>query len=414
MLLRETRIDRIEDHGLDHHSVFTADAFAGTIVATRVPEQDVLDDRVPVSVATAALPASPTDALATSPTDALTTLPADNVSVRLYRKAGDPLEFRLRQADLPLVPSDLRAPWLLAPPDAVAAFRRMQKAGPPLGRRYRVRRGVFTGANDVLLIRDAAPRLGGLAWIRAEGRFAKGRRRKTGRSAWEALVESCALAPVLKGAGVRAWRFRLDGHVVWSYDRDGRFHEPPVRLAAWLETHSSTLSARSGNPGSPAALFRVSKDALGPKVVWHDLADRLEAVAVPAATRTTFGRWAPVVPLNTVYFIPAADDAEARLLAGVLNSLPVRCFARAIAERAKDARFRFFAWTIATLPLPELESSAGIDRIRGIADAAHEAGSIDVDANNELDAIVADMYRLDPADVAAIRSFDDWLSGRDP
>jgi hypothetical protein len=137
-------------------------------------------------------------------------------------------------------------------------------------------------------------------------------------------------------------------------------------------------------------------------------------VAVPAATRTTFGRWAPVVPLNTVYFIPAADDAEARLLAGVLNSLPVRCFARAIAERAKDARFRFFAWTIATLPLPALESSAGIDRIRGIADAAHEAGSIDVDANNELDAIVADMYRLDPADVAAIRSFDDWLSGRDP
>jgi hypothetical protein len=133
MLLRETRIDRIDDHGLDHRSVFTADAFAGSVVATRVSPADPVDDTDGRRV-----PGSARDCVRGS------------VRVRLHRRMGRPLEFSASQADLPLDRGDARSPWLLAPPDAAAAFRRMQAAGHPLGSRLRVRRGVFTGANDVL------------------------------------------------------------------------------------------------------------------------------------------------------------------------------------------------------------------------------------------------------------------------
>jgi hypothetical protein len=397
MLLRETRIDRIDDHGLDHRSVFTADAFAGSVVATRVSPADPVDDTDGRRV-----PGSARDCVRGS------------VRVRLHRRMGRPLEFSASQADLPLDRGDARSPWLLAPPDAAAAFRRMQAAGHPLGSRLRVRRGVFTGANDVLLIREAAPRIGGLAWIRAEGRFARDRRSQRGRAAFEGLVESAALAPVLRGAGVDAWRYRADGFVVWSYDADGRYREPPARLDAWLGAHAHRLAERSGKPGSPAALFRVTRDTLGPKVVWHDLSNRLRAVAVPAAIRTPFGRVAPVVPLNTVYFIPAITDGQAMLLAALLNSLPIGCFARAMAERAKDARFRFFAWVVATLPLAGIDADPAASRLSALSAAAHEAGSIHEDARAELDDIVARLYGLDRHAVAALRSFDEWLSGRSP
>jgi hypothetical protein len=397
MLLRETRLDRIDDHGLDHHSVFTADAFAGSIVATRVPPTDPLEDATERNGRTR---------------DADARIIAGEVCVRLHRRTGRSLEFRVPQRELPLERADARSPWLLAPPDAAAAFRRMQAAGSALGSRFRVRRGVFTGANDVLLVREAAPRIGGLAWIRAEGRFAKDRRGRRGRASFEGLVESAALAPIVRGAGVDAWRYRTDGFVVWSYDRDARFREPPARLGAWLGQHSRRLDSRTGRPGAPAALFRVTKDALGAKVVWHDLSDRLQAVAVPASIRTPFGRSAPVVPLNTVYFIPAVSDDQAMLLAAVLNSLPVGCFARTIAERAKDARFRFFAWVAATLPVPSLEPGPATARLATIAAAAHEAGCIDDESRDELDQIVARLYKLDRHALAAIRSFDEWLSGR--
>lgn len=419
MLLKETRIASIEDHGLDHHGVFTADAFAGSIVATRVACADVPDESdrrdvvIPQPGRRGRAREERADERSTAPARPRIVTPDSAVQVRLHRKSGDPLDFAVAQADLPLVPGDLRAPWLLAPPDAAAAFRRMQESGPPLGERHRVRRGIFTGANDVLLVREAAPRIGGLAWIRAEGRFRKGgRSRAPRRSAYEALIESASLAPALRGAGVEAWRFRPDGFVVWSYDQDGRYHEPTPRLEAYLARHATRLGRRSGGAGSGATLYRVSRDALGPRVVWHDLADRLKAVAVPATVRTPFGRSAPVVPLNTVYFIPVGDDAEAGFLAALLNSLPVRCFVRAIAERAKDARFRFFAWTVAVLPLPGMAPRELTERMVRIAADAHAAGAIDDDAQEELDSTVAALYRLDDAAVAAIRSFDDWLSGR--
>src|SRR5690606_40958938 len=90
----------------------------------------------------------------------------------MTRRGVPPLRFEVRAADLPLVPRDPDSPWLLAPPDVARALRRMQAAGPPLGSNaaLRVHRGVITGANAVLLVREAKPRLGDLASIRAEGR----------------------------------------------------------------------------------------------------------------------------------------------------------------------------------------------------------------------------------------------------
>src|SRR5690606_34082809 len=226
------------------------------------------------------------------------------------------LRFEVCTGDLPLVPGDPDSPWLLAPPDAARALRRMQAAGPPLGTHpaLRVHRGVVTGANAVLLVREARPRLGDLASIRAEG-YAAARRDGLPRSAarrYEAVVEAAAVRHLVRGAARPA----------------------PPRAARYLARHLDTLRARSGwHEGiPPGALFRLTAETLRPKVAWHDLAETVKAVALPARVRS-LGQDAPLIPLNTVYFIAARGDDEALLLAALLNSLPVRTFARAIAER---------------------------------------------------------------------------------
>jgi hypothetical protein len=382
MLLRDTRIVSIEDHSLDQRSVFQADAFAGAIVASRAEA---------------------------------TTSPGGRVRVTIVRRSAQPLRFELAQDELPLFEGDAAAPWLLAPGPVRRALRRMQAAGPPLGttRGLRVRRGVFTGANDVLLVREAVPKLGDLCRIRAQGFFAERGSTVDSASRYEAIVETSTLRPLLRGSDIGAWSFRLRRHVIWVHGEDGVPAVPGPRLRRYLARHDATLRARSGaRRGAPAgAVFRVTNDTLTHKVAWHDLAETLNAVMLPASVRS-LGRELPIVPLNTVYFIATSADDEALLLAAYFNSLPVRTFARTIAERAKDARFRFFAWTVAALPLPsDLLVRREAAPLVALSRAAHDAGCLAPEAAEKLDRLVSRTYGLGADDIAALSDYDRWLRG---
>jgi len=135
-------------------------------------------------------------------------------------------------------------------------------------------------------------------------------------------------------------------------------------------------------------------------------------VALPARIGGPAGDARPLVPLNTVYFIAVPSAPEALLLAAYFNSLPLRTFARAIAERAKDARFRFFGWVVALLPLPAgWRSGDAARRLLALSKDAHSRGEIQPDAQVELDAIVARKFGLSRDDVAALAAFDRWLRG---
>ncbi len=373
LLVERTELVSLHDHSLDAHAVFRADAFTVAVVARRPDRAEV--GRAP------------------SP-----------VRVTLTRRGVPPLSFEAAPAELPVLTGDTESPWLLAPADARAAMRRMQRAGAPLGESRHVRRGIVTGANDVLLLRSVEPKLGGLAWVRPEGSRGRGGR---------VLVESEALAPLVRGGDVAAWSYEISGHVVWLRDDRARHRPAPPRLDRYLRRHAARLRARSGAAASPVgAVFRVTCDTLRPKVAWHDLAETLKAVALPASVRTSWGASRPLVPLNTTYFVPVDTEDEALLLSALLNSTPVRTFARAVAERAKDARFRFFAWTIALVPLPTgVFSSDAAPRLVALARQAHVDAGLDPADAAELDDRVCGLYGLSYSDRVALGVFDAWLRG---
>jgi hypothetical protein len=127
LLLERTTLLELDDHSLDQHSVFDADAFTAQVIC-----QCSRRERA--------------------------------VRVTLRNRGREPLSFEQPAAELPLLRGDYRAPWLLAPPDVLAVLRAMQRAGGSIGRQpgLKLRRGVITGANDVLVIAAAEHRLAGL------------------------------------------------------------------------------------------------------------------------------------------------------------------------------------------------------------------------------------------------------------
>ena len=184
----------------------------------------------------------------------------------------------------------------------------------------------------------------------------------------------------MRGSDVRAWAHECERHLIRRPNDGAR----TPRTLKYLARHNCELPAWH----APAL----------PLLAWHDLASTLNAVVLPAGT----------VPLNTVYFM-ALPDELAHLLCAYFNSLPVRVYARAIAERAKDAHFRFFAWTVSLLPLPAAWRGFEVEQLRAIARAAHAAHGIAEAAQSELDAIVARAYGLGRADMRALADYDRWL-----
>lgn len=375
LLLRHCRMLLVEDYGLDQRAIFRADSFAASLVARK--------ERGPAN---------------------------GRVRVMLHARRGPALRFSVPFDELPLSRTDARSPWLIAPPDARRALRSMQRSAPTLAESgLRVRRGVMTGANDVLLFDGVEPKLGGLARVRTRG---------AAEGPSTIIVETAALAPLIRGADIRPFRAEPSAFIAWSHDDDtAEPVQPPPRMARYLAGHRARLRARRGwRAGLPdACLFRLGPDSLGHRVAWRDLAPRLEAAWLPPRS-SVGGLDRPLVPLNTVYFVPC-ERQTALLLAALLNALPARVFTRSIAERAKDAHFRFFAWTVEALPVPRLEPrTAEQHELIRIAEAAHAGGGLQRDGMDELDDRVARLYGLGRAATRALRDFDGWLdaaSGRD-
>lgn len=242
-----------------------------------------------------------------------------------------------------------------------------------------IRRGVVSGMNGVMVLTSVARKLGGLAEVRSEGAAAAAR-----AADFEAVVEESAIAPLVRGCDLRAWSHETKRHLLCRR-MSGENRRP--RLETYLRRHSRTLS---DVPKVPAGRTCVA---------WHDLASTLNAVVLPAH----------VVALNTVYFI-GADTEVAHLLCAYFNSLPVRTFARAIAERAKDAHFRFFAWTVAMLALPARWLSFEKCRLIEISERCHTNGATP-ELLRELDQLVGHAYQLSRADMRALSGFDQWLRG---
>ncbi len=324
-----------------------------------------------------------------------------SVSVRVHTRDGSRFEFDAPQRRLPLLREDAESPWVLAPEPVRSIVDRMLIAGPPLGaqQRYRLGRGIVTGANSVFVgvpLADEAQ--SGLIRLRTNDAVVD--------------IEPDRIRPVLRGEDLEPWRFQLTHALLWPHDDNGLvLPKLPTATRSYLQGHEELLRARKDlKPGQPFwTLFRVDPSKWSLRVAWRDIGTSPAAVVVPPLVRHLDGEQ-PLVSLNTVYQIAVSSLDEAHLLAAVLNSAIARAFLKTFAERAASGYFRFLGWTVALLPFPTSPPSKHRSACVRLSRCAHRRGQLTPEQNHQLDQEVGHLYELVPEEVEALRAFDRRLS----
>jgi len=255
-------------------------------------------------------------------------------------------------------------PWMLAGDVVGRVAERLAVQFPPFRARWRCALGVKTGADDVYLTREPD-------------------------------IEPQLLRRAVRGRDIKPGTVTSTLWLRWPCDELGNaLRTLPPRAAAYFKSKRDRLSRRSDyRDGPPWTLFRT-RAALGAhRVVWPDLARRLEAAALS-------GYASAFVPMNTCYVLNAGDGPAARVIAALLNSTWIRALATVRAPLAAGGFRRFNARVIEELPLPPcaLEDPA-LMRAATAAPSEDSAVAVDdraailleltVEERNALSAIVA-------------------------
>jgi len=251
--------------------------------------------------------------------------------------------------------------WALLPDAARQALERLRQSFPPIGERFTCHLGVKTGLNHVFL--DP-----------------------------EEPLEPELMRWAVRGRDAHAFGVRTVRRLLWPCDGQGHALESLPPLAArYLARHAAQLLNRADHAGGkPWTLFRTRPASMPNRVVWSDLAKRLEAAPL-------IGRGgADLIPLNTCYLIPARGAATAVRLAAWLNSTWCRVLAAATADPASGGFFRFNARVVSALPCPP-----ELPRHPGLLDLGRLGMRREL-SQEKLDDCCAELLALSPEERAAL------------
>ncbi|HUF65342.1 MAG TPA: DNA methyltransferase [Gemmatimonadaceae bacterium] len=279
------------------------------------------------------------------------------------------------------------SPWLLVPPQVRRAFDVVSCAGTPLAQTSfgAPRLGVKTGCNRafVVSVTDWGPSLAAV--------------RQDDQRGW---VERSLLRPALRGELVRPWRVPRPSaeYLIWTHDAGVRpLARLPRHAGNWLRRWRAVLSERADARGGDVwwQLFRTpAADCHRHRVVWCDIGRAPRALVLEPGD--------PTVPINTCY-VAFADEAGAWALAALLNCDLAAAWLNVVAEPARGGYRRYFAWTMAALPIPR-DEQAFRDELAPLGRAAGRGEQL---LQQELlDAALA-AYQLRHRDVAPLLEWRD-------
>lgn len=262
--------------------------------------------------------------------------------------------------------------WLLVPPEVAATLRRLRDAFPRLDHSLRRKpfMGVKTGDNRSFFLDEKGIEDGHL--VTTDG----------------LRIPLSAVCRCVRGRHLRRWRGGASRWMLWP-PRTGSRTAPD-----WLLRFAE---ARGLEPADVRLSF-VRPEHVGIKVAWKDLSRGVAAAVLPDVVHIN-GVAFPLVPNQTLYAVDAVSLDEAYAIAAVLNSTIAGALLAAVAERAKDAHYRYFGRTVAALPWPDVTSER--ERLVRLSRRAHRGA----DVERELDEAVARLYGVDDAELERLRAF---------
>jgi hypothetical protein len=193
----------------------------------------------------------------------------------------------------------------------------------------------------------------------------------------------------VRGRDVRRWSAAESQWMLWP-PRGGWRELPP-----WLQQFAV---ARSADP-KDLRLSYVRPEHVGIKVAWKDVSRGIAAAVLPDVVNVN-GHEFPLIPNQTLYSIDAVSLDEAYAICAVLNSIVVDALLLAVAERAKDDHYRYFARTVGAIPFPPLiEGSPQWQKLVRLARSAHLRRLAPDDE------LVASLYGVSAGEMETLRAY---------
>jgi N-6 DNA Methylase/Eco57I restriction-modification methylase len=262
--------------------------------------------------------------------------------------------------------------WALLAPEVAAILQRLRERCQPLSEVLRRKpfMGVKTGDNRSFFVQ--AKRISSEHLLTTDG----------------IRIPLTAVCRCVRGRDLQRWGAAGSQWMLWP-PRDG-WREAPK----WLE---QLAEARGMEPADFRLSF-VKPEHVGIKVAWKDLSRGLAAAVLPDVVHV--GEHAfPLIPNQTLYALDAVTLDEAYAIAAVLNSTIAGALLVCVAERAKDAHYRYFGRTVAALPYPE--TAPEHDKLVRLSRRAHRG----TDVQQEIDALTARLYGVTQPELATLRAF---------
>jgi hypothetical protein len=292
------------------------------------------------------------------------------VSTRPVRIRNGSEAFELPQYMLPV--NGALSEWCLAPVGVATILRRLRARHPSLeqalGRKPVM--GVKTGDNGSFFIEADHLRNG----------------RIVTRDGLE--VPLSAVCRCVRGRDLHRWRVDSSHWMLWP-PRAG-WPKAPAWLEAWAAARNVDWRELS--------LSYVRAEHVGIKVAWKDLSRGMAAAVLPDVVNIE-GQPFPLIPNQTLYSVDAVSLDEAYGIAAVLNSTIAGALLVSVAERAKDAHYRYFGRTVAAMPWPDTRSCA--EELVRLSRRAHRG----VDVGQQIDELVAACYDVTRDEVKQLQEF---------
>jgi len=237
--------------------------------------------------------------------------------------------------------------WWFDPPACRELLRQMEAVGVPLAvLPATISLGVYTGADDVFILRHVSDRKSGLVIAR---------RRKSGQ---EIALEKGATRPILRGRGIAAYgKIRPRFVCVFPYDRAGAILDQGSFVRRYPRTYKYLASQRS-------ELLKRSRSRHRP---WYALrtAHVTRAMAAPKLIASVIGRPGSFafdregVLCHSSVLTITVDPKTIRphFLLGVLNSRPMRFYIghRTLPMRGDRCAHRLEAVRQIPIPVPGMQ-----------------------------------------------------------
>ena len=311
---------------------------------------------------------------------------------------------------VPIDDKDRTSTWLTAIPSAVSLFSKVTGTSA-----YKAYAGVYTGgANGVYWVKIMKKSADGLI---IENLYDCGKKKLPKEIA---LLEKDLVHGLIRSGDIKKWNPQLQYYVILPHTEQTDWRAIPeskmkvdfpktysyfTKFKKILLQRSAYTLLRKGHPFY--IMVDIHKHSFAPfKVAWKRMGSEIEAAVLSPTTDPYIGE-KPLIPQETISFIPLENPEEAHYVCAILNSAEVNTLVKSFSQLGGKS----FATPsiLEQIKIPKFDAKNKVHvRLAELSEKAHELAKKDdkkalTKIENEIDELVAELYGLSNKELQSIK-----------